>query len=159
MAGLPAVLLALAAAAPAAAAEFVLGLGIDDPAGTGRPAAFAAEYRFAPAVTVGAAGGGFGIAAEVDGNADLWAGAGLVFTWPRGGGPRLEASVMLGAFGRGDGPDLGTAFPMFRSQIGLSLPVAADWRAGLALNHKSNASTASPNPGVETLLLTLHRRF
>jgi lipid A 3-O-deacylase len=152
-------LAAFLVAAPAPAAELVLSLGIDDVLRDNKTAGLGLEYRAAPRWTLGRAALGFGVAGEVDADGDLWGGAGLVLTAPLAGSWRLDASVMPGAYSRGSGNDLGRTVPVFRSQIGASVALSPDWRAGVAFNHKSNAGTASDNPGVETLFLTLGRRF
>jgi hypothetical protein len=66
---------------------------------------------------------------------------------------------MPGAYSEGSGNDLGNSVPMFRTQVGASVLLASGWRVGAAMNHKSNAGTASDNPGVETLFLTFGRQF
>lgn len=138
----------------------MLGVGIDDVLREGdRTAGLALEYRFDPRWSFGRAELGFGVAAETDLDGDLWGGAGLVLVAPVAGPWRLEASVMPGAYARGSGNDLGASVPMFRSQVGASVALSPEWRLGIAFNHKSNASTSGSNPGVETLLLTVGRRF
>ena len=154
-----AVLCWLACAAPAAAGEATIGLGIDDLRRDGRTAGAAVEWRGAPLAARGPWAVGIGFAAEADADGDVWAGAGLWLSRALGTLWRIEASVMPGGHARGSGDDLGTGFPIFRSQVGLSRAVGAGWRAGLAFNHKSNARTARRNPGVETLLVTLTRVF
>ena len=101
----------------------------------------------------------YGAAAEIDRDADLWVGAGLVLNAGAPDGWRLEASLYPGVYVLGDGVDLGTDFPMFRSSIGLSHPLAPGWRAGVSVSHKSNGGAAALNPGVETLLLSVYRAF
>lgn len=152
--------LVLALASPALAApEFVLGLGVDDPFRSGVPAA-AVEFRAEPRWQLGQADLGFGMAGEVDKDGDLWGGAGVVLTAPIAPDWRFEASLMGGGYAEGSGgTDLGTSFPIFRTQLGVSYLLASGWRVGAAINHKSNAGTASDNPGVETLLLTFGRAF
>ncbi len=67
---------------------------------------------------------------------------------------------MLGWYAAGgEGNDLGTDFPIFRSQVGASYALADDWRLGASVSHKSNARTADYNPGVETFFVSLIRRF
>ena len=48
--------------------------------------------------------------------------------------------------------DLGSAL-LFKSSIEVSFPLAPGLRGGLNFSHTSNAKLASPNPGIETLLL------
>jgi len=147
----------LAAPGPLAAGEIVVSAGVDDLRGD-HEAAAGLELRSGALWRHGRFGLGVGAAFQVDN--DFWAGAGPVLTADLGRRWRLEASVMLGGYGDGEGgQDLGSEFPMFRSQIGASYAFAEGWRLGLALDHKSNAGTAERNPGVETLMLTLARSF
>ena len=65
---------------------------------------------------------------------------------------------MAGIYTYDGGHDLGLPLE-FRSRLGLSRRIAARWRAGLALEHKSNAGAGDRNPGIETLFLTLSRSY
>ena len=151
---------ALLLAAPVGAGEFVLGLGADDIRDTDGATAFAVELRGDPLWHLGAASLGLGAAAQVDTDGDLWGGAGVYLTAPLGDRWRFEASLMPGAYSQGSsGTDLGTSAPIFRTQVGVSAEIGGGWRAGVAVDHKSNARTASSNPGSETLLVTLGRGF
>jgi hypothetical protein len=143
----------------AAAGEFVLSLGADDVSRNSPVVALGAAFHATPLWRIGRADLGLGAAAEIDGDGDVWGGAGLVLTLPLDAGWRLEASFMPGAYSEGSGNDLGTTAPMFRTQLGASVLLASGWRVGAAINHKSNARTASYNPGVETLFLTFGRAF
>jgi len=148
--------------APVAAGEIVLGAGIDDLYWRDSVAAsFLLEYRADPAWTLGPASLAPGGAMEADRDGDFWAGGGAVGRLPLGDGRwRVTASGMIGAYRQGnDGTELGRSVPIFRAQLELSRMVAADWRAGIAWSHKSNAYTRSPNPGVETLYFTIGRTF
>jgi hypothetical protein len=144
---------------PAAAGEFVLSLGADDIFRSSPAAALGAAFHATPRWRIGSADLGLGMAAEIDGDGDLWGGAGVVLTAPITSDWRFEASFMPGAYSQGSGNDLGATAPMFRTQIGASVLLASGWRVGAAINHKSNAGTASYNPGVETLFLTFGREF
>lgn len=156
--------LALAAAAAmicthAAAGEWLVGAGVDDPFGDGdgaTAAGFGVELRSGPLLS-GVVDLSAGVAAEVDLDGDLWAGGGPVLTWGAGAW-RVGASVMPGVYREGDGNDLGSAFEI-RSQVFVDRAISARARLGLALAHKSNASLADDNPGVETLLVTYGRSF
>ncbi|MBP7243238.1 acyloxyacyl hydrolase [Amaricoccus sp.] len=120
---------------------------------------FAVEARTGPLFARSRFEVALAVAIEADDH-DLWGGAGPIVFVPLGERIRLEASVMLGGYGEGEwGNDLGSEFPMFRSQLGVSVAVAPGWWLGLAANHKSNASTAIDNPGVESVLLVLAHRF
>lgn len=146
----------------ASAGEFLLGVGIDDVcdrANRGRAVAFGLEVRGDAVWTSRWAWFGFGFAAESDGDGDFWGGAGPVLYLRLSDSWRLESSIMPGLYSKGVGNDLGTSAPMFQGQIGTSYRIAPQWRLGLSLGHKSNAGTATRNPGVETLLCTLGRSF
>lgn len=150
----------IACASPLSAAEFVLGLGIDDVRNSGDFPALAAEVRAEPRWHFGQASLGFGMAGEIDGDGDVWGGAGLVLLVPIVPDWRFEASFMPGLYSQGSGgTDLGASAPIMRTQIGVSYLMASGWQVGAAFNHKSNGGTASHNPGVETLLLTFGRSF
>lgn len=152
---------ALLVPSASSAGELVFGAGADDISGDAVPS-LAAEYRFAPFWSPSAFGRpfdfGLGLAASLDTDRDVWGGAGLVLTFPIAGAWRAELSVMPGGYAVGDGEDLGTDFPMIRSQIGASREIAAGWRLGASVGHKSNANTDAINPGVETFLVTLTRQ-
>lgn len=54
------------------------------------------------------------------------------------------------------GTDHSLGFPLiFRSTAELSLRISAQTRLGVSFSHMSNGKLAAPNPGVETLSLTL----
>lgn len=151
----------LLAAMPAVAEELVIGLGVDEIRNRGEGAAPSGliEYRSRPFAELAGADIGYGFAAEADTDGDLWGGGGLVAAIPLGSGFRLIGSAMIGVYDEGSGNDLGSNFPMFRSQLEIDRAIGRGWRAGLALSHKSNAGTGDHNPGVETLYLTLSRTF
>ncbi len=150
------------APAPVHAWEAILGLGADAVLDDAH-ATVALDLRAAPLWTGTLAGQPVfvtvGAAIEYDTPDDLWGGAGVVAGVSVLSDLRIEASVYPGGYRQGKGNDLGTDFPMIRSQLEISQPVAEDWRVGLAVSHKSNAHTAVQNPGVETLLVTLRRTF
>ena len=143
--------------APLQAAEIVGGIGADGVRGEPHFSA-GLEVRTDPLWSRSRFGVGLGAAFDVDN--DFWAGAGpvaFVTLTPRW---RLEASVMLGSYVEGDGgDDLGTDFPIFRSQVAASYALTERWRLGASVSHKSNARTSDYNPGVETIFVTATRRF
>jgi opacity protein-like surface antigen len=154
---LSALALGLSLAAPAAAQDVILGLGASDfeeTAGT-----LTAEYHFAPFHDFGWIALGFGGAVMIDTEADFWIGAGLTFLSPLGERWFVEASLMPGYYENGsDDTDLGSEFE-FRSLIGVGYRITDRAALSLAVDHRSNASTASSNPGVNTLSLRLRARF
>jgi hypothetical protein len=145
------------------AGEIVIGLGADDVTRSASPAGLIEirsdpvwEHRgFGRPVTLALAAAG-----EIDADGDLWTGVGAILgvaVHPRW---RLDLGFLPGVYSRGTfGTDLGATAPIFRTSIGVSVAVTPHWRAGAMLSHKSNADTARENPGVETLHLTLARRF
>ncbi len=147
-------------AAPATAGEAIVGFGADDVFDSAH-ASLLLELRAEPRWHLGTAALGFGMGGEIDTQGDLWGGAGLYLTAPLDHAWRLEASIMPGGYSQGSsGTDLGSSFPMIRSQIGLSyLHQPSGWRIGAVLSHKSNASTSSDNPGNESAHLTFGRSF
>jgi hypothetical protein len=152
---------ALASPQAGAAGEIAIGFGLDDLYWRQSVAPTAlAEVRPAPVAAIGPVALGPGAALEADADGDLWAGGGVVGRLPLGDGRwRLTASAMAGAYRRGAGSDLGRSAPIFRSQIEIGRALSPVTRIGLAWSHKSNAYLARPNPGVESLYLTLARRF
>lgn len=148
------------AGASAGAGEWVVGLGIDDvlsDADGATTGAVGLELRSEPLFGAGIFSLRAAAAAEADLDADLWAGAGPVLTLGRGAW-RLGGSVMPGLYAQGSGNDLGSAFEV-RSQVFLDRAIAAGARLGVTFSHKSNASLAEDNPGVETLMITYGRSF
>lgn len=155
-------LMLLAAAAPCAAGELGLSFGYDDVFGrngTGS-ASLGVQYLTVPKAYLGPVGFGFGVAAEVDTDGDFWGGGGVTAGVPLGrSGVAAGVSFMVGGYAVGDGGDeLGSGLE-FRSRLGISAPIRDPWRVGLAIEHKSNAGLGDINPGVETLYVTLSRRF
>ena len=136
--------------------EIAGGIGIDDLRGDFR-SAVGLEVRTNPLWSN--RHGALGLAAALEADDDVWVGAGPLLLAPLSSRWRIELSVMLGWYHDGGGNHLGSDFPMFRSQIGVNYAVAELWRIGVAVNHKSNARTAQRNPGVETIYVTLARRF
>ncbi|MGE0754565.1 MAG: acyloxyacyl hydrolase [Alphaproteobacteria bacterium] len=64
----------------------------------------------------------------------------------------LIPNFMVGAYGEGDGKDLGGAIE-FRSGVEIAYQMPNQHRVGLAINHISNASIYDKNPGAETILI------
>ena len=93
-----------------------------------------------------------GASASEEGGA--WFGGGLKWTseWSVQSPAYFEASLMQGFHLRGDGPDLGGAL-QFRSAIGIGYRFPNGDSLSLHYDHRSNADTQTPNPGLETLAL------
>lgn len=157
-----AVIVATLAASPAGAAQLGLSFGYDDVLGRNGmgAASFGVQYLGDPLASLGPVGFGLGVAGEVDTDGDLWGGAGVTAGLPVGrAGVLIGVSVMVGGYAVGEGgDDLGSGLE-FRSRLGVSAPVSASWRVGLAIEHKSNAGFGDINPGIETVYVTLARTF
>ena len=159
--------LALAlAGAPAAAGEIVAGIGYDnvfEATGQGADEAVAGtlEARTAPLAEFWRIELRLGAAGEIDSDADVYFGAGPVATVPVVEGLRFEVSVMPGLFAVGDEevPQDEGLSGLLRTQFGLSYAVTDRLRVGAMFEHKSNADIFEPNPGNETVFLTLNYRF
>jgi hypothetical protein len=156
-----AVAVVLACAGAARAGEVSLGLGYDDVLGSdgGGAGSLGLQVQTDPLAELGAFDFGFGAAIEADTDGDVWGGAGPTVALPLRGGFRIDGSLMAGGYAKGDGgDDLGSGLE-FRTRIGLSRALRGPWRIGLAIEHKSNGGIGDINPGVETLFVTLSRRF
>lgn len=102
---------------------------------------------------------GWGGAAALDSTGDFFLGLGLVGAYDLGQNWFIEASVMPGSyFENATINDLGSRFEI-RSLIALGYEFKTGNALSLALTHKSNASTASINPGVNALQLRWHVRY
>jgi hypothetical protein len=143
-------LLAMLAPLPAAAQpEALLGVGWSGIESDYDAVSAVAEARTGPLLTAYGVELRLGAAGEIDTDADVWGGAGLVVTIPFLDAFRFEASFMPGLYADGSGKDLGGPV-QFRSLIGLSYAIAPGYRIGFALNHKSNANLYDDNPGEDS---------
>jgi len=147
-----------AAAMPAAAQEVTLGLGYSDyhreTAEDG--AQFAVDYLHSPFHEKGRLSARFGATLEVQETGDVFAGAGISAVIDLNNDWFIENSVMPGAYHESSaGNDLGSAFEI-RTLLAVGKRFANGRAVSLAFSHKSNASTADENPGVNTLTLRWH---
>ena len=62
----------------------------------------------------------------------------------------IETSLMPGYFEKGDGPDL-SGHLQFRSSLGVGYAFANGATILASYDHRSNADTQMPNPGLETI--------
>lgn len=110
---------------------------------------FGAEYRFNQM--------DYGVVPLVGANIDT-DGAGYIYAGFNWEVPLIKDQLFIipnfavGAYGEGDGKDLGGAI-QFRSGLELAYQFPAKQRVGVAFNHISNASIYDKNPGAETLLV------
>lgn len=152
-----AVLLA-ALAGPAQAQSWVAGAGFSDFSDSlsEDTAILSAEYHFTPFYTRERLSAGWGAALSVFGTGDVHLGGGITGTYLLGGDWFLEGSVMPGVYVENETlNDLGSAFEI-RSLIAVGHRFENGQAVSLALTHKSNASTAAENPGVNSLLVRWH---
>lgn len=116
------------------------------------------EARTVPLLTVGGFEIRLGAAGEIDTDADVWGGVGIVVTVPFLESFRLEASFMPGLYASGSGKDLGGPV-QFRSLLGVSYEITTGYRLGIAVTHKSNADIYDGNPGEDSIFAFLAVRF
>ena len=98
-------------------------------------------------------------AASATGENDYFIGAGVVAHWPLRNNWFIEGSVMPGYYEAGSTANyLGSEFEI-RTLLGVGRTLASGDSISLALTHRSNASTAAFNPGVNAVLLRYHFGF
>lgn len=143
------------------AQEWVLGAGFAD--FSRQPsvdhALIALEVHGPPFFENGRLSAGWAGAVVVDTSVDIFVGLGLSGMYQLDDRWFLESSIMPGYY-RAASPktDLGSKFEI-RSLLGIGVALASGDRLSLAITHKSNASTAPVNPGVNSVVLRLRRRF
>ena len=90
----------------------------------------------------------YGLSLSTRGTA--WAGAGLALTLrPDQGNLFLRTNSMVGAYKRGNGPDLGGPI-QFRNGLDFGLTFANGAELGLGIDHRSNAGLYRINGGINT---------
>ncbi len=149
------------AAMPALAQNLVLGLGHAD---FSRPVSedtevISFEYQHTPFHDTGRLR--FGVAAALDVHAagDYFLGLGIYGEYDLSRRWFAEASLMPGVYQANEARnDLGRPLE-FRSLLGVGYRLDERHSISLAVTHKSNASTGRINPGVDSVLLRLHRRY
>ncbi|WP_299281135.1 acyloxyacyl hydrolase [uncultured Tateyamaria sp.] len=150
----------LALSAPASAQELTFALGATDFGEGGEDSAvFDFEYRHTPFVQKRIRSHAFGANASVSGEGDVFIGAGLWTRWQWDSGWFIDSSLMPGLFEEGtDGNDLGSSFE-FRSLLGLGYQFDNGRAVSAAISHKSNASLADDNPGMNSYSIRYHVKF
>ncbi len=139
--------------APAVAGEFLIGVGAEDSFEHEIAPALVVEYRLTPFFKGEISEYAIGVAAQIDSDADFWAGIGISAVWSISDHWFIEGSLMPGLYHKGsDGLDLGGDF-QFRSLIGLGYRLENSAKISFAIDHKSNASTNPFNPGSEMVAL------
>ena len=74
------------------------------------------------------------------------------------GSLNFTPSFSPGYYNQGDGKDLGHALE-FKSELQLSLELPMDSQFGFSYNHLSNASLGSKNPGANSYMFNLLKKF
>ena len=74
------------------------------------------------------------------------------------GNLNFTPSFAPGFYNQGDGKDLGHALE-FKSEIQLSLDLPLDSQFGFSYNHLSNASLGDKNPGANSYMFNLLKKF
>ena len=74
------------------------------------------------------------------------------------GSLNLTPSFTPGYYNEGDGKDLGHALE-FKSEIQLSYELPRDSQIGFSYNHLSNASLGDKNPGANSYMFNLFKKF
>lgn len=145
-------------ASPALSQEIILGAGYTDYSrgGAENGAVLSLEYAHSPFLERNVFSARFAGALEVVETGDAFIGGGVSGTWGLQNNWFIEASVMPGAyFESAPLNDLGSTFEI-RSQLAVGKRFNSGKALSLALNHKSNASTANANPGVNIVTLRWH---
>lgn len=151
----------LTPAAPALAADFILGLGYTDFSGSSPNdnAVLGLEVQSDPLRRFLGADWSAGAAIELHEAGGYWLGAGPAAIWRRSDDWFIEASVMPGYFEPGgSGNRLGSHFEI-RSLIGVGRKLNDRLSVSVAFAHKSNAGTSSDNPGANSFLLRTRWHF
>jgi hypothetical protein len=117
------------------------------------------EYHHTPFYTHNRFGIGLAASGAVDSHGDLFLGAGFVGIYQLKNSWFIEGSVLPGYYHASDSNNnLGSDFEI-RSLLGLGYTFQSGNRLSLAATHKSNAGTGNRNPGVNSILVRLHRQF
>ena len=74
------------------------------------------------------------------------------------GSLKFTPSFTPGYYEKGDGKDLGHALE-FKSEIQLSLELPSDSHIGFSYNHLSNASLGDKNPGANSYMFNILKKF
>ncbi|MFY2822801.1 acyloxyacyl hydrolase [Ruegeria sp. MALMAid1280] len=151
----------LLAAQTAQAQSLVFGAGYSDFSDSAAEdeAVFSLEYQHRPFHEAKRFSATWGGALTVDTASNIHVGIGLIGFYTFADRWFVEGSVMPGYFSEGDDQnDLGGEFQI-RSLLGLGYTLESGNKVSFAITHKSNASTNSDNPGVNSALLRYHYQF
>ncbi len=143
----------------AQAQSVVLGAGYSDfnADGSDDSVFFSVDYLHSPFFERGNFAATFGATVAAHSGGDAFIGAGVAGRFDLNNNWFVETSVMPGAFFENEnGNDLGSTFEI-RSLLGLGRELRNGTAVSLAISHKSNASTAARNPGVNSVQLRWHK--
>ena len=115
-----------------------------------------AEYHWPVQWNFGRLEAGWGVAGRIDEDRDAWFGAGLTGEYRFGEKWYVDMSFMPGLYHRGE-TDLGGTVH-FRSMIGLGFDVNEKIGLSCTIDHLSNGSIQSYNPGAEALMFRVKFR-
>lgn len=163
LAGAFAAALLTATAAPTMADDreitFGLGYSIYSNDASSDGAAFALQYTFRPFFVRGNFRARYATGFDLQETGDIHIGFGIAGRWDMANNWFIDTSVMPGLyFEQVPENDLGSTFEI-RTQLGLGKYLGNGSAVSLSVAHKSNASTGSFNPGVNSLLLRWHRVY
>ncbi|WP_299614948.1 acyloxyacyl hydrolase [uncultured Tateyamaria sp.] len=144
----------------ATAQEWTVGLGGSDFGDGGDDSvALDLEYRHSPFLERRVLSLAFGANLGLTGEGDIFIGGGIWNRWQWQSGWFIDASVMPGLYEEGtDGNDLGSAFEI-RSLLGVGYQFDNGNAVSAAISHKSNASLAEDNPGMNVYAIRYHFKF
>ncbi|MBV7409036.1 acyloxyacyl hydrolase [Maritimibacter sp. DP1N21-5] len=147
-------------ATSASAQEWTLGLGTTDFGDQGQDSlALDLEYRHTPFIEKRVLSVAWGVNVALSAEGDSFIGGGIWSRWQWQNGWFIDNSIMPGFFEEGTaGNDLGSSFEI-RSLLGVGYQFDNGHALSAAISHKSNASLADDNPGMNTYTLRYHFRF
>jgi hypothetical protein len=139
-------------ASPAAASDFVFGIGQDDVDGQGTEAvAFQLEYHTNPLREYSWGKVSGMVATQVDDDSGTYVGVGLSLLWITSDKWFVEGNFAVGYYDEGDGgTDLGSNL-QFRTLVGFGYRMSDRTRLSIAIDHLSNAGVEKFNPGREAV--------
>lgn len=158
-----AVALLIGAGGPAAAADVVFGFGYTDFTTDAADNSTLAEVEIHgdPFTRIGEVDLSWAAAVAVHESGDYWVGTGIsgLYEFGRNDDWFIEASAMPGFYHADEeANDLGSDFEA-RLLLGIGRRIGPNTRLSVAVEHKSNASTAQRNPGVNSVALRIRRSF
>ena len=134
--------------APAPRADWVVGVTTDpETDGIGG----VGEYHWQEFAAAGGFSGNIAVAGRIDDDGDAWAGAGVAGRYRIGRRFFIEGSFMPGFYHAGD-TELGGSLH-FRSLIGAGFDINENAAISLTIDHMSNGSTQTLNPGSDAITL------